>query len=48
MWDLLYSGPHSVETDVELLGLVGDVECVCILFFFFGLTNLHASRWFLS
>lgn len=50
VWDLLYGGPHNVETDIEVLGLVGDVECVCILylFFFFGLTNLHASCWFLS
>lgn len=35
-----------METDIEVLGLVGDVACVCV--WFFGLTNLHASRWFLS
>lgn len=35
MRDLLHGGPHDVETDFEVLGLVGDAECVCILVFFF-------------
>lgn len=32
-----FSVPRNAETDIEVLGSVGDVECVCILvvFFFF-------------
>lgn len=41
VWHLLHGVPHNVETDIEVLGLVGDMECVCAyLFGFFFLAWL--------
>lgn len=40
VWHLLHGIPHNVETNIEVLGLVGDMECVCAYLCFFFLAWL--------